>query len=107
MHDPWSVLGKLLLAALLGVVGQFIRVIVGLKKEYDSAAAAKTSLWANFNGRELFVSLGIAVAVGSVAGVLSAMTTVDITTSKAMVALMGAGYSGTDFIEGFMKTALP
>ncbi len=106
MNDPWPVLGKLLLAALLGVVGQFIRVIVGLKKEYDSAAAAKTTLKANFDVREMVVSLVIAVAVGAVAGVLSAISAADITSRSAMIALLGAGYSGTDFIEGFMKTSL-
>lgn len=102
--DAWPVLGRLLLAALLGVVGQLFRVVVGLKKEGDQAAADKKTLTQNFSAQELLVSLALAVAVGAVAGILSAIATTDITTSKAMLALIGAGYSGTDFIEGvFMK----
>lgn len=103
MSDPWIVLGKLLLAALLGMVGQVIRVVVGLKKESDQAAAAGKTLKQNFNAQELWVSIAISVAVGAVAGILSALTSGDITAPKAMLALVGAGYSGTDFIEGFMK----
>ena len=103
MGDPWTILGKLLLAALLGVVGQLIRVVVGLKKESDQAAAAGRTLRQNFNAAELLVSLAIAILVGAIAGILSAVATADITTSNAMVTLIGVGYSGTDAIEGFMK----
>jgi hypothetical protein len=103
MGDPWTILGKLLLAALLGVVGQLVRVVVGLKKENDDAAKSGKTFKQNFDAQELFVSLAIAVAVGAIAGILSAVATADITTPKAMLALMGAGYSGTDAIEGFMK----
>lgn len=100
-------LGNLLLGAFLGVVGQLIRVVVGLKKENDQANAANQTLRQRFNAQELWTSLGIAIAVGAIAGVLSAVTTQDFTNSKTLLALIGAGYSGTDFIEGFMKRALP
>ena len=103
--DVWTTLGKLLLAGLLGVVGQLIRVVVGLKKENDQATAAQP-FKARFNGQELLTSLAIAVAVGAIAGILSAITTADITSTKALLALVGAGYSGTDFIEGLMKKAI-
>jgi len=103
--DVWTTLGKLLLAALLGVVGQLVRVVVGLKKESDQATATSQSLKQRFDARELGTSLAIAVVVGAVAGILSAIATADITAPKAMLALMGAGYSGTDFIEGFMRKA--
>jgi hypothetical protein len=103
MGDAWVVLGRLLLGALLGVVGQLIRVVVGLKKESDQAAAANTTLKARFDAQQVLVSLAISVAVGAIAGILSAVVTTDITTPKAMLALIGTGYSGTDAIEGFMK----
>src|SRR3989442_12837223 len=99
MADAWTVLGRLLLAALLGVVGHLVRVVVGLKKEHDKAAAAGKTLKDNFDAQELLVSLAIAVAVGAVAGVLSAVATGEVATTRAaMLALMGAGYSGTDAI---------
>jgi len=103
--DVWTALGKLLLAALLGVTGQMVRVVVGLKKENDQATPNQP-LKARFNAQELWTSLGIAVAVGAVAGIVSSISTADITSTKAMLALMGAGYSGTDFIEGIMTKAM-
>ena len=112
-NNAWNVLGNLLLAALLGVVGQLVRVVVGLKKENDKAgvttATGTTSqtFKDRFDSHELLTSLGIAVIVGAVAGILSALTSTDLQSPKALLALMGAGYSGTDFIEGFMKKALP
>jgi hypothetical protein len=108
MNDEvWKLLGNVLLAAFLGAAGQLIRVVAGLKKESDKAAAANQTLAANFRAPELLVSLGIAVAVGAIAGVLSAIQGGDIHNKAAMLALLGAGYSGTDFIEAFMKKALP
>jgi hypothetical protein len=108
MNDEvWKVLGNVLLAAFLGVVGQLIRVVAGLKKESDKASAADQTLASKFNGQELFTSLGIAVAVGAIAGVLSAIQGADIHNKEGMLALLGAGYAGTDFIEAFMKKALP
>jgi hypothetical protein len=109
MHcDVWSVLGTLLLAAFLGIVGQLIRIVAGLKKESDRAKAANQPFGERFSAPQLWISLGISLAVGAIAGVLSALQATDIQSSKgAMLALIGAGYSGTDFIEAFMKKALP
>ena len=46
MNDKvWVILGKLLLAVLLGVVGQLARVVVGLMKENDQADAANQQLF--------------------------------------------------------------
>jgi hypothetical protein len=106
--DAWTVLGRLLLAATLGAVGQLIRVVVGLKKESDAASAAGKTLSANFSAQKLFVSLAISLMVGAVAGVLSAVATnTTAFDSKALTAFIGVGYAGTDFIEGFMSKALP
>jgi len=104
--DPWPILGRLLLAAFLGVVGQLIRVVVGLKKEIDQAGSMGKMYKDNFNSKELLLSLALAMGVGAIAGVLSAIVTASPTsalTSNVMIGLMAAGYSGTDFIEGFMK----
>ncbi len=105
--DARDILWRLLLAALLGVAGQLIRVIVGLKKESDQASATNQTLKDRFNGQELWTSLGIALAVGVVAGVLSALMVTTFKDPKTLLSFLAAGYSGTDFIEGFMKKALP
>lgn len=91
------------LGLVLGAVGQAIRAIVGLKKRNDSGAELSP-------GR-LFVSL----MIGAVAGALAAITllfsnTISIAnlSSQTLFALMGAGYAGADFIEGFMnKNGVP
>lgn len=104
----WPVLANLLLAAFLGIVGQLIRIVAGLKKESDQAKAANQPFGDRFSASRLWVSLGISLAVGAIAGVLSALQVNDIVNDKgAMLALISAGYSGSDFIEAFMKKALP
>jgi len=108
MNDQeWTILGNVLLGAFLGVVGQLIRVVAGLKKQTDLADAAQQTLNQRFSAQQLFTSLGIAVAVGAIAGVLSSIQATDIRNEAAMLAVLGAGYSGTDFIEAFTKKALP
>ena len=79
--DPWLILGKLLLAALYGVVGQLIRLIVGLKKT-AAAAPPATSLSNLIDTKRLVVGLGISFAVGAIAGILSSLKIDDIATSK-------------------------
>lgn len=106
--DVWTIVGNLLLGAFLGVVGQLIRVVAGLKKESDKAGATNQTLATRFSAQELWTSLGIALAVGAIAGVLSAIQNPNFYANKtALIAILGAGYSGTDFIEAFMKKALP
>jgi hypothetical protein len=108
MNDEvWRVLGNVILAAFLGVVGQLVRVVAGLKKESDQASAVGQTLSARFSGQELFTSLGIAIAVGAIAGVLAAIQGADLHNKATMLGFLGAGYSGTDFIEAFMKKSLP
>ena len=102
-----TLLFAILLGGILGIVGQSIRVIVGLKKLNDEAHTEGVSFNALFDAKELRISL----LIGFVAGVLAAfslningMTTIS---NEVITAVIGAGYSGTDFIEGFMKKASP
>ena len=86
--------------------GQGIRVIVGLKKAAESAQAAGSTLKQDFNGARLLVSL----LIGAIAGVLAALPFIsqaETITYQTLVALLGAGYAGADFIEGFMRKAVP
>lgn len=99
---------ELLTGGLLGVTGQGLRVIVGIKKMNDEALQKGTTT------KNLFVTstLVISLLIGFFAGILAtfSMTTFGDGTplNKAnMFALLGAGYAGTDFIEGFMKKNLP
>jgi hypothetical protein len=105
MNSNWDLLGSLLLAAFLGAVGQLIRIVAGLKKASDTANANNQTLRSNFDGKRLLVSLGVSVAVGALAGLLAAFQAKTPWDKSVMLSILGAGYSGSDFIEAFMKRA--
>lgn len=101
---PTDTLILILLGAILGMVGQGIRVVVGLKKLGDLATAEETETKNLFVTQQLVLSLLIAFAIGAIAGVLAAVTSIDLEFSKSVIiAFISAGYAGTDFIEGFIK----
>jgi putative chitinase len=95
-------LGVLLLGGLLGVIGQGVRAIVGLKKMFDQAQSQDVGQYDLFLASRLFISLFIGFIAGAVAAFFSGIKadgSVDITTST-LTAFAAAGYAGTDFIEG-------
>lgn len=94
---PKDFLMIILLGGLLGMVGQLLRVVIGIKKALDKGQ--------EMDYKRLILSLFLSFAIGMVAGVLAALNvlgseTIDKTT---VVAFLAAGYAGTDFIEGFMR----
>lgn len=94
----------LLLGALLGLAGQILRAVVGIKKAQEEAAGRPAKEW--FNGKEL----GFSLLVGAVAGLLAAVTQYepDIAVNRdLMMGMLAAGYAGADFITGLMKKWLP
>ena len=103
---------KLLLYGLLGLIGQGIRVIVGLKKLREEAAAKATD---NQNPKEIYNSefdvkqLWVSLFIGFVAGCLASLTQEDdkVSTKDIQLGIITAGYAGTDFIEGVLKNVLP
>lgn len=88
------------------MAGQLIRVVIGLKKANDEATAENKTIKETFDTSRLVIS----ILIGFVAGVLAmvSLTTfkddfLKTDTKKTIMALIAAGYAGTDFIEGFMK----
>jgi hypothetical protein len=106
-----GLLGALVLAGLMGMVGQGARTIVGLKKLHDVNASQPPGNQDAFLASRMFVSL----MLGFIAGVLAALAlgVKDLVGStgfsgEMLLGLIAAGYAGTDFIEGFMeKVPLP
>lgn len=107
-----TVLLQLLLGGLLGLVGQGIRLIVGMKKLNDEATAQHTKL------AELIVTskLLMGLLIGFCAGILATVAISDFkaelfgnsaTTKQNILAIIAAGYAGTDFIEGLIKKHIP
>ena len=100
----WLVL--LLLGGLVGMIGQGIRVIPGLKKLHDNTAQPGSQTFGElFNLGRLISSL----LIGFVAGALVAIAVSDggQIDKKIIFTFLAAGYAGTDFIEGFMRKYLP
>ncbi len=96
------------LAILLGVFGQGIRVIAGLKKQADESAAKGQPFSDSFDLSRLLISLFI----GAVAGIAAFLGfwqsgEADPTKGSVLFGIVAAGYSGTDFIEAFVKKYLP
>jgi hypothetical protein len=99
-----EVLSMIVLGALLGMAGQVIRIVVGLKKAKEAAAAPGAPAF-RFDNQQMLVSLMIALIVGGIAGVLASVNSLSNLASidKATVfAFIAAGYAGTDLIEGFV-----
>ena len=97
----------LLVGGILGAVGQGIRVIVGVKKLYDQALHDQKPFSDYFAGSTLLFSL----LIGFVAGVLGIIGLGGFAAmqlgKEQILALIGIGYAGADFIEGFIKKNLP
>lgn len=100
-YSPAEWLQIILLAMILGIVGQLLRAVVGLSKASAKLASGDPS--AGFRSAELLVSLLISMAVGAVAGVLAAVSAGKWEGGEMITAFIAAGYAGTDFIEGWMK----
>ena len=66
--DPSSILAALVLAGLLGALGQSARTVAGLKKMNDEAAKQGLSSADVFIAARLFVSLMIGFLAGVAAG---------------------------------------
>lgn len=94
------------LGAMMGALGQAIRSIVGLKKLNDAVSNSTASVSDVIEPSRLVTSLVIGAIAGSLASV-SLITDVHAIASAQIVALLGAGYSGADFIEGFMSRVTP
>ncbi|MDD1749074.1 MAG: hypothetical protein LUO89_04280 [Methanothrix sp.] len=108
--DPWTILGYILLGSVLSMIGQGIRVFVGLKKAQEEAEADKQNISWNqwFDSKQLITSLVIALVIGAVAGALGILPYMSqperILTIKDIELLIIAGYAGTDLIEGFISS---
>lgn len=90
------------LGGAIGVLGQGIRAIVGLKKLNDSASGTTASLGDLIQPSRIWISFGIGFIAGALAAV-SLITDLAHVSTQQIFMLMAAGYSGADFVEGFMS----
>lgn len=124
------------LCGIMGMVGQVIRVAVGMKKVYDKAADQGSGMPDLFETSRLSISLLMGFAVGVISmllldgqEILSAANEtsapIDRTDPEAvksaeaaakaakdavkelLIGVAAAGYAGTDAVEGLFKRYLP
>ena len=104
-----SVMLALLLCGFLGVIGQGVRAIVGLKNA-GSLSSTTPSEQAVFSLAYLALSLMIGFIAGVLAGLalgLQDVITVDPGNWKLLLGIAGSGYIGSDFIENTMSVVIP
>ncbi len=104
-----SILLALLLCGLLGVLGQGVRAIVGLKNAGSLNSTTPTEQ-AEFSLAYLALSLMIGFIAGILAGIalnLENIITVDPSNWKLLLGIAGSGYIGADFIENTMSVVIP
>ncbi len=104
-----TILINLILSGLLGLIGQGIRVVVGINKLQEESSTgnsenAKAVFNSKFDVKQLLLSLFIGFMAGCLAGLIRDDTEI---TKEVQMAIIAAGYAGTDFVEGILKKFLP
>jgi hypothetical protein len=106
--EAQNLLLQLILGGLLGITGQGLRIIVGLKKLYDKSSEERKPFSDLFSTNFLLLSIFIGFIAGTLAIVGASEFGVKTTITKEMtMTLIASGYAGTDFIEGFISKFLP
>jgi predicted chitinase len=104
-----SVMLALLLCGFLGLLGQGVRAIVGLKNA-GSLNSTTPAEQAEFSLAYLALSLMIGFIAGVLAGValnLETIVTIDPSDWKTLLGIAASGYIGADFIENTMSVVIP
>jgi len=105
-QTPGQILIILVTAGLMGILEQGARTVGGLKGMADDAKTLNMDPSELFQAARLLISLLIGLIVGLAAGLIfigSGATDLDW---KHLLGSVAAGYSGTDFLEGFISTYL-
>lgn len=105
---PEQVIEKILLGGLLGLLGQGIRMAIGLKKLSD--ANARSNVKEELNGGRLMVSLFIGFVAGALYILVNGfqdnpnVVNGEYIGNQFVFTVIAAGYAGSDFIEGLFNT---
>lgn len=102
--DAATALVYVILGAFLGAAGQGARAVVGIKKSHDKMTTSEDAKGEWFDPKRLTVSLMIGGIAGSLGATLLLGAEID---KQFLLAMIAAGYAGTDFIEGFMRKNIP
>ena len=103
--EQWII--TILLGGIAGFVGQGIRGALGLQKLRERTLASGQSAEAGFSSRMFLSSLLIGFTSGALASFTLDVSQDGVVDIKVVLAMVAAGYAGTDFIEGTAKRILP
>lgn len=111
MMNITELLQTISLGGLLGVLGQGIRALGGLKKLSESTAVTGVN---SFDTRRLTISLFLGFAAGAI-GVITISddnwklpsSVKDSISKESVLTLIGIGYSGVDFLESVLTKFVP
>jgi Na+/H+ antiporter NhaC len=103
---PW-----LIVCGFLGLLGQSLRVLIGIKKQIQAHKDAPGD-YSWFSMPELLISLLISIPVGVISGLaLNVVNSLpaDLSSINAafILSMIAAGYAGTDLIEGLLAKYTP
>jgi predicted chitinase len=107
--DSSEVLTTLILCGFMGALGQGVRAAVGLKSA-ATLAAQNPSQHTEFDVAYFTLSLMIGFTAGILAGLaigLNKLAKIDPNDPKLLLAIVAAGYAGTDFIENAFTNLVP
>jgi Domain of unknown function (DUF1906) len=107
--DAGSVLAALLLFGLLGLLGQGIRAVVGLRNAGALNMTTPTDQ-SVFSAAYLLVSLMIGFIAGVLAGIalkFQDFTKLDQSSWQQLLGIIASGYVGADFVENTMNLVIP
>jgi len=104
-----EIINSIIAGGLLGMLGQGVRIVVGLKKMNDGNAvrAAGGETPQPFDSSRLIISIFIGFVAGAVGMLVKGNTIAGAGgqySTEAIVTIIAIGYSGADFIEGIFKT---
>lgn len=104
-----DILIEISVGGLLGIVGQVIRTVSGLAKLYagNLAATQANQPVSTFSTSRLVVSLLIGFSAGVVAVIVKGWPPAAAERNTFILAIIAAGYSGADFLEGIFTKYLP
>lgn len=115
--SSWDILGVILIAMLLGIIGQGIKLLLAWIKmkqrneaeEKLSAVEKQRTTPETFSTKRAGVALAISILVGAIAGVIAYlnMKTINVTDKTVLLSFVAAGYAGMDFIEAGIQKWLP
>jgi len=101
-----DLINNIISGGLLGMLGQGIRVAVGLKKfnEENSVKALEGKNQEPFSTSRLLISIFIGFVAGALGMIIKAPDANANNEREFIITIIAIGYSGADFIEGVFNT---